>query len=115
MSECPGEGLCERFTGVAGDTDEEKFEEASPGCPQKCQSLRKAENSDADENDTPTINNLEILFNEHCAFPVSSEEIEKLEYFESECLIFWRKITTQFEREFQVTLRIFAEAHLKKK
>lgn len=96
-------------------TPQENFEEASPGCPNKCQSLRQSnEEVETDETDTD-IFQIENLFDENCAFPFSSERLANLEYFESECLIFWRKIVSQFEREFQATLRIFAEAHFKKK
>ncbi|HMS43968.1 MAG TPA: hypothetical protein PKE69_27320, partial [Pyrinomonadaceae bacterium] len=110
---CPGEGFCERITGMTG-TPQENFEEASPGCPNKCQSLRQTgEEIETDESDADILQ-IENLFDEHSVFPFSSERIENLEYFEQECLIFWQKITAQFERECSTTLRIFAEAHFKK-
>lgn len=116
MSECPGEGLCERFTGVAGDTDEEKFEEASPGCPKKCQSLRVAadNNSICETEDKILLSQIENLFNENRVFPFSTQQLADLEYFESECLIFWHKTVADFEREVGVTLRILAEGFFKK-
>lgn len=113
MAECPGEGFCERFTGVAGESDEEKFAEASSGCPRKCQSLKQSAESAEGENETEIIR-LENLFDEHCAFPFSAERQESLECFEQECLIFWHKTVLQFERETQAVLRIFAEAHFKR-
>lgn len=116
-SECPGEGICERFTGAAGETDEERFEEASPGCERNCKSLRRqaAESSSEDSSESDLlISDIENLYGENRAFPFSSERLENLEYFQFECVIFWQKTVDYFERDFQATLRIVAASFLKK-
>lgn len=95
-------------------TPQENFEEASPGCPRKCQSLRLPDDESEPEESELDILRIEKLFDEHCTFPFSAERQNSLEIFERECLIFWHKTVLAFERETSAVLRIFCEAHFKK-
>lgn len=123
---CPGDGVCDRFSGAGGNTFQERVENATPGCPQ-CQgrgplpprALIKAEGKViedilSDEEVDYALGFIENLIDEYHMGLIVKSDILSLDFYIYEGYKFWIKAERSFDRDVGNYITAFIKSFSKK-